>query len=161
MKIVEVDFRKKMVENFFRASEGQIEEIYFKISEYVLIALYKAYPFHSLYEGFSWDHHPNDFFKSCLFTWADYFKSREVNCFEKTDIALKKLIEKNVIPSLGMFCSVYFGGEVEMLYAEFEDYLAYLHQHAVFDEKNLTQKIYNADLYSEWRENIKNKKIAP
>lgn len=149
MNVVEVDFRKKIIEDSFRASKGDIEEIYFKLAEHVLATLYKANPFHSLFEGFSFDS-PNAFFKACVSMWADSFKSRGICCFETADVALKKIIERNATVTLGLFCSVYFGGEAELLYAEFEEYLAYLYQHAVFDAENETQRIYNAELYATW-----------
>jgi hypothetical protein len=149
MNVVKQDFRKKIILDLFCFSDEPIEEIYFQIAEHVLITLYKANPFHSLFEGFKWDNIPNDFFQSCLCSWASAFKIWELNDMGRASTTVFSLISHGIIPSLGMFKCVYDGNELPVAYEKNNEYHMYLRQHSTY-QGNFDMIINGAKTYEGW-----------
>lgn len=148
MKLIKFDAKKRITDDPFRHNEI-IEPHYLAIADMVLSRLYKAFPFDSLFEGFSWENQPNDFYRSVLITWADCFMEWKLERMDLAEKAVSILIQKNIIPSVGLFLAAYQGDTDRILLAEYEQYIQYVYSKSKY--KNSIQIAHDVLVFGEWR----------
>jgi hypothetical protein len=147
MKLIKFDAKQRITNDPFRHNEN-IEPQYLLIADMVLSRLYKAFPFNSLFEGFSWENQPNDFYKSVLVSWADCFMEWKLDEMELAEKAVSVLIEKNIIPSLGLFLAAYQGDTDRILIAQYEQYINYVYSKSKYE--NSIQIAHDVLVFGEW-----------
>ncbi len=145
MKIVKFDARKIICDDLLRYND-KIESIYLEIAEMVLVKLYKAFPFHSLFEGFKCNDDPNEFFKGVVLDWADFFMECKINDMGQAIDTVKTLIFMDIIPTLGVFASTYRGDNPFIENRILRDYVSY-----TLNFMNVRDAlIYGAKFYGNW-----------
>lgn len=148
MKVVQFDSKKTINETGFRCNE-KIEPIYFQISTHVLTTLYKCFPFHSLFEGASWDAQPNIYFKSIVTMWADMMMERKLNDMEKAKQAIIRLVSANVIPSFGIYYAAYEERYDAIKLSTYHVYIDYLYSNLEYTSDH-DRLISGAKFFEDW-----------
>ncbi len=147
MKIIKFDASKKICADIFRHNEV-IHEIYFEIANIVLVRLYKAFPFNSLFEGFKWENMPNESFQSTMIVWADCFMLHHVDDIDMANIAIDELIDRNIIPGLGLFLAAYKSDYETLKMAEYHAYIDYVYSLSKYKNKVLVSD--DVMVFGEW-----------
>lgn len=154
MKLIKFEAKQRISKNSFKQNEI-IEELYFEIAEMVLVKLYNAFPFHSLFEGFSWENKANEFFQSALTEWADCFMSWNISNMDRAKKAVNFIIKKNVVPSAGLVLSAYKGNLPPIEKCEYESYIDYVYSLSSYsDGVQMSNKVL---VFSEWKAKNTNK----
>ncbi|WP_131751200.1 MULTISPECIES: hypothetical protein [Legionella] len=129
MEIIKFEIKNSLRNASFLTNE-KIEPLYFELAEYVLITLYKIYPFSSAYEGYS-SEDPNVQFQQTVLFWADTFMDKKITSKEKLTAAIRQIIDAGLDypPSLPQVINAYFGRKVtsfeekilDSMYSQFEN----------------------------------------
>jgi hypothetical protein len=154
MNVIKFDARKLICKDIFRKNQN-IEDIYLEIAEVVLVKLYKAFPFNSLFEGFKWENRPNYFFQAALIDWGDCFMSWGLSDIKRAVESVNKLIETNLTPTLGLFYAFYKGNYETIRLAEYEKYINYVY--SISKYKNGSQRAQDVLVFGDWSAENANK----